>query len=305
MDAAYKTYSPDTVVMTVDGAEVTWDLYFYWVFSQINQYYSYYQSLPEWDAAYSEEGTFDEVYRDSIENMAAYFLIPEAKDMPLSSESETNIQSDWDSFVEEKGSEEAAVDYLSDIFLTKDMFILLSRANYVYGDYVAANYGEDGSKLEEQDVLDIAEKEGYMRAEHILFLTLDDEGNAFVEEEATKKKDAAESALAELQQVPADELRARFEEIMNESSEDTGLAEYPEGYTFLPGELMEEFEAATAALDPGEMSGIVQTDYGYHIILRLPLEADAVSVFDSSASSRGMSISSGSALPRRPSSAGP
>jgi hypothetical protein len=82
MDTVQNAYEPDTVVMTVDGAEVTWDLYFYWVFSQINQYYSYYQSLPEWDAVYSEKGTFDEVYRDSIENMAAYFLIRRQKNCP-------------------------------------------------------------------------------------------------------------------------------------------------------------------------------------------------------------------------------
>ena len=281
MAAAREAYAPDTVVMTVDDAEITWDLYFYWVFSQISDYYSYFQSLPEWGEAYTDMGTFDEVYRDSIENMAAYFLIPEAKELPLSTDSEKAIQEDWESFASERGGEEAAAEYLAAVFLTKDMFLMLSRANYAYSDYFTATYGEDGAGLDEQEILDFAENEGYIRAEHILFLTLDSEGNPLSDEEVASTRATAESTLAELQQTPAEDLRTRFEEIMNESSEDTGLPGYPEGYTFLPGTLMEAFEAAAKALEPGEISGIVETDYGLHIILRLPLEADSVSVFDS------------------------
>lgn len=56
---------------------------------------------------------------------------------------------------------------------------------------------------------------------------------------------------------------------MNANSEDTGLAANPDGYAFTTGEMVQEFEDATRALEPGQISGLVESSYGYHIILRL------------------------------------
>jgi hypothetical protein len=47
--------------------------------------------------------------------------------------------------------------------------------------------------------------------------------------------------------------------------------------------MLETFENAVLSLAEHEMSGIVESDYGYHIILRLPLDPDsAVDYADSS-----------------------
>ena len=42
-----------------------------------------------------------------------------------------------------------------------------------------------------------------------------------------------------------------------------------EGYTFGPGEMVQEFYDGAAALAEGEISEPIQSTYGYHIILRL------------------------------------
>jgi len=117
---------------------------------------------------------------------------------------------------------------------------------------------------ETEDALDMAlemYKKDYITAKHILLLC--DDTNK------TKVKKEAEKLLKRIKN------GEDFDALMNELSEDPGLAQFPQGYTFTTGEMVPEFEEAAFALKEGEISGIVETDYGFHIIKREPLaEAD-------------------------------
>ena len=57
---------------------------------------------------------------------------------------------------------------------------------------------------------------------------------------------------------------------------DTGKAVYPDGYVFLPGTMVAEFENTVLSLDEFQVSDPVQSDYGWHVIMRLPLDPDGV-----------------------------
>lgn len=119
-----------------------------------------------------------------------------------------------------------------------------------------------------QDIQDYIEANSIYRAKHILLLTKDMTTNQPLDEAViAEKKATADDLLAQLRASSAPlEL---FDQLMNEYSEDTGLATNPDGYTTQPGAMVSEFEDTALALEVGEISDVVESVYGYHIILRL------------------------------------
>ncbi len=68
-----------------------------------------------------------------------------------------------------------------------------------------------------------------------------------------------------------------FDTLVAEYGEDPEMIVNPTGYYFTHNELIEEFEKAAFALEVGEMSGIVESYIGYHIILRCELDPGYIS----------------------------
>lgn len=96
------------------------------------------------------------------------------------------------------------------------------------------------------------------RASHILVKA---EKSAPAEARA-KAKAKAESLLAEVKKNPAS-----FPELAKKNSDDPGSAERGGDLDFFGrGAMVKAFEDAAFALKPGETSGVVESDYGYHII---------------------------------------
>ena len=59
---------------------------------------------------------------------------------------------------------------------------------------------------------------------------------------------------------------------MTQYNEDPGMASNPNGYTFTDGQMVDEFYEGAKALGEGEVSGLVKSQYGYHIIMRTVLD---------------------------------
>ena len=135
-----------------------------------------------------------------------------------------------------------------------------------------------------------------MRCKHILLMTIDPETNeALSDEEKAEKKAQADELYDQLAAVQDDPeaLEALFDELMQEHSEDSGLAANPDGYTFGSGVMVPVFEDTTADLAEYGLSEPVESDYGYHIILRLPVDPDGAYT-DSSGSTASLRASAGS-----------
>jgi peptidyl-prolyl cis-trans isomerase C len=113
-------------------------------------------------------------------------------------------------------------------------------------------YEENPGKFEQPEMV---------RASHILFGTRDKATQRELpsSEQAQKRKQA--EAVLKRAQAGED-----FAALAKEFSEDPGSKDKGGEYTFPKGRMVPEFEAAAWALKPGQVSDIVTTSFGYHII---------------------------------------
>lgn len=96
------------------------------------------------------------------------------------------------------------------------------------------------------------------RASHILIKA--DKGAPAAEREKAKAR--AEALLAEVKKNPAS-----FAEVARKNSQDPGSAERGGDLDFFArGAMVKPFEDAAFALKAGEISGVVESDFGYHVI---------------------------------------
>lgn len=149
----------------------------------------------------------------------------------------------------------SGVDYYGSNALTAPVAEIIEHHNVVMGkavqDVEALNAQTGGAAVADKYNKD------YITAKHILVLSQ-------TRDKAEAKK-LAEDILARIKK------GEDFDTLMHKYGEDPGLINNPDGYTFTYGEMVKPFEEAAFALKEGEVSDIVETSYGYHIIKKEPL----------------------------------
>ena len=279
-DAAWAAHDAGEVVMTVNGEEVYWPEYFYWLYSE------YAELAPGMDITEPVPGyetmTVGEYVTASAAQFCTDYHVLAQKAAGLGIElTDTDrevlanqLESDIAEYAGEDGTEEELYEYLEGLYVTPEVYGFVNEIMALYPRIFISLYGETGEKVTDEQAMEFAEKYGFMTAKHILFRTTDDEGNALSDEEKAAKLEQANSVLAELRAVPEAEREALFDELMNRYSEDPGLERYPDGYCFEPDTVVAEFAAGTSALEVGDISGVVESASGYHILLRMPVTPD-------------------------------
>ncbi len=258
--------SPNDVLLTVNGEDVRADVFCYLLGNacaqtQQNLYLNYggasLSDLPDASAQLLERGVQLSIYHTLARQKAAEL------GCLLTDDQREEIKAAMD---------ETDLEHIAPLWdLTDEGIQFASEMNY-YSDNLLAAVTHEPSTQELDEYL---ESQGVFSVKHILLMTVDQATQEpLPEEEIAGKKTEAEGLLAQLQ--AAEDMPAKFDELMNEYSEDGGLATNPDGYVFTKDDsLAGGFREAALALKEGEMSGIVETDYGYHIMLRQPLTDEA------------------------------
>ncbi|MDK2801624.1 MAG: foldase protein PrsA [Clostridiales bacterium] len=187
----------------------------------------------------------------------------------LTEEDKKEITRQKKAYMESLGGRENYQKVLKNMGLTDKSLNMILENNKVLEKLYMKTTSENAEyNISEQEIKDYYEKnkEDFknptVKAKHILFKTVDDQQppQPLPQEKQDEAKRKAEEIYA---RIKAGE---DFDKLMNEYSEDDGLKTYPDGYTFGRGEMVPEFEEAAFSLSVGEVSDIVKTDYGYHII---------------------------------------
>ncbi len=272
----------DTVLLTVNGKEVTAEEYLFWLSQSVgymDQYAQYMgQQGIDWTQDVSGVSMADYCRNDALETAKFYAVVEQRAaetGCTFTAENQAAYQDELADMVKQLGGQENYALWLSRAGLSQAGMDHLNQVSYLYQDLRTALYGDNGPNAPTDADMDAYIQENdLLSAKHILLLTVDKndynaETGVYASLEpdvVARKKARAEELLAQLR--ASKDPAALFDTLMKEYSEDSGLASNPDGYVFTAGEMEPAFEAATRALAIGEISDVVESGYGYHIILR-------------------------------------
>lgn len=284
-DVAYKTagIARDTVVATVNGQKIPAEDYLFWLQQSITnvQYYGYLTS-DDWTTEQLDgKNGVEYVKSDALTAVTYYAVVAqkaEENGISLSDEDKAAVQQDMDDMEAALAAQNITLQMLLDAqCISLDGMTKMNELYYLSQDLLEG-FNEGGPLDPGTDAITaFADENGIYRVKHILLSTRNDNGDDLSEAEQQAILQEANDLVAELR--AADDLETAFDAAMNERSDDSrnedGTLAYPE-YVTSSGQMVEEFETAALALQPGQMSDPVKAPYGYHIILRLSSDCDEI-----------------------------
>ena len=304
-DAIGALHPMDEIVGDVDGRPVTWGDYYYWLCDMGQQAESYIYTMAlygqrlDWNDKISadSEQTFAEyvvqLAQDCIRQLCTVEAVAEENGAALKAEDETalaeQLAQDIVDACGEGASEEDFYAYLEENRISREMYDRLGKLNYLFQNTYTDLYGENGEKVSEEDAIAYLEDGNYLCAAQILFLTLDMNTYETLDEAILEQKlEQAKAISDELRAIEdKDERVKRFAELKEQYCEDTVKSVYPDGYLFVAGTMLTEFEESIKALEEYEVSEPVISGSGYHVVMRLPLSAD-MAIYNNGASARSV-----------------
>lgn len=271
-DKAIKEKELKNSIVTVNGENVAKDIFYYYFYDAQDKLLqeagiSSADKIPDdfWTKKTDGKTALETAKENALSDMVNDFLqYQKAKEegISLSANEKSYIQSQ----VSQIKQDQNMLSQLAQMGVDVDYYEeLITQSAYI--QKLVSKYVDEGKiKIDESKVFDELGN-NYIKAKHILISTVDtNTRQSLSDEEITEKNAILDEVMAQL------DAGGDFDELMQQYSEDPGLSSAPDGYVFTSGDMVQEFEDAAYALKEGEVSGVVKSSYGYHIIKREPLD---------------------------------
>lgn len=231
-------------------------------FTELMNYYKLNMGMDSVSAEDSED--FKEYVKREAVAMAVTQQIADELSVSLSVTEERLLEEKIELYENNMGGHDAFVKFLSGYGISyetyraiQENFAIKSKLLDIMTDEITEeelyNYYKENSKNY------LSEK---VTAKQIFIRTVDDTGFPYADSVKLEKKEFANKLLEYIRKG-----KYSFDDLMYQYSEDPGLMAYPAGYTFGRGEMLYAFETAAFSLEKGEISDVVETENGYHIIM--------------------------------------
>lgn len=283
------------VVMELGDASITANMYAFWL-ARYKAFFVYYymnnqESAEMWDTVMSEDGktlneTFTDYVKDNARTYVSSLYLYDQYGLKLSESAKLEIEADLAELASAAGGKTALnadlANFAVNYDILKEIYTIEAKVNQLQ-DYL---FAEDGPNAITDAQRDAYFTENYARIEHIFISTgakyqMDEDGGYVTDENnqpITVELTAEELAA---QKAKADEVEAKltagedFATLLPTYTEDTATTQYPNGYYFTrTSSYVTEVIDAAFAMEENSWQ-MVESDLGYHIIRRLPLEEKA------------------------------
>ncbi len=274
---------PGETVMEVDGNKIPAEFYLYWLayacgnteyqINMLNAYYGAYSELLGengellWNNELSEGKTLTAQVKEDGENSVLFYATIEnmaaQRGVTLTDEDKADMAAALEQNLEQYGGEEAFQDNLRRMGISRETFDRINGDTYLF-EHLRESVLDPESDL-------YSDFAGNVYVDHILLMTVNQETNEpLSDEEIAQKRALAEDLLSQLQAAGGN-TETLFNELVEEHGEDQGRSA-ESGYLMnAETNFVQEFKDAALSLEVGQISGIVESSYGYHILLRKDL----------------------------------
>jgi len=248
-------------VLIIEGDKIALDEFNYFYYNTKEDFDQGNESY--WSATENGKKLYDDVFFILKRNRAIKDLAKEYG-IKLSSQTKSEISEYIKQVKNSYTSKEEYYSKLESEHMSERMFGELLRLRELWQQlYEHVTNEASGIILADDKTLLEDIPKNFYRATHILIMN--DEG-----EDPAENKALAEQLLA---RIKAGE---DFDTLKDEYTEDQRVKGNSDGYYFTHGQMIQSFENAVKQLEPGEISDVVESVYGYHIIRRLPLEDEYI-----------------------------
>jgi len=278
-DAGRAAYAADEVVMTLEGEDLTWDEFYNWICYALANYQYTYGPVSDFSTATALGNMSDAIIQEACDYIVMYKAVEKKAaelGIDLPADMEQQIEEDWDASLDSfERDEEALMEYIKEYYGSRELYEYTFKYNSISPDLFEYFVGADGEKLTAAQIEEGSE--GYLMAKHILVqTTYEDTGLVLEEDDMKAAQERIETAYALLEAYEGDDLEGYFDELTAQYTDDEGFLSYPDGYLFQQGDMVTEFYTAAKNIEEGQYSDIVESAYGYHIVMRIPVDVEAV-----------------------------